>query len=103
MNQHSVNSKVEAELSKFDTLELIETSHQWEEQLVGNVYSRNSKHKSGIISYKVMVLIGFFLAFNISFFLNLLLSKPEKINNRSELYNSVSEQFLVTPTLSDNF
>lgn len=101
MNNQSIELKIAAELSRFEKLELVHSSNEWEEQLMGKIYTSNSKKMQSAISYKLLLFVGLFLLFNISFFLAQIETNSENVNSRSELYNSVSEQFLITPTLSN--
>lgn len=101
MNNQSIELKIAAELSRFEKLELVHSSNEWEEQLMGKIYTSNSKKMQSPISYKLLLFVGLFLLFNISFFLTQIETNSENVNSRNELYNSVSEQFLITPTLSN--
>ena len=101
MKNQSIELKIVAELSRFEKLELVHSSNEWEEQLMGKIYTSNSKKMQSPISYKLLLFVGLFLLFNISFFLTQIETNSENVNSRSDLYNSVSEQFLITPTLSN--
>ena len=101
MKNQSIELKIVAELSRFEKLELVHSSNEWEEQLMGKIYTSNSKKMQSPISYKLLLFVGLFLLFNISFFLTQIETNSENVNSRNELYNSVSEQFLIAPTLSN--
>ena len=93
MKEQNLNSKVQKSLLEFESIENIDISEDWNNNLMNKIST--SKSKSSITNSKITFVVLLIILLNIGFILNTLFSSSEKSTHRTKVLQVVSKELLI--------